>query len=401
MVELKRLENESDEEVIYRICMAKEEVGTWNEVATALNNILGNEYTESKYRKQFQAFNKIMNANSNKILQGDNYAEELENTRRELQKERIKLQTLNLERNRLNREEARQELFYELVGAVCEALPTPTFKSCADGYKKAIDYVLTIADVHYGAEFVTVNNEYSREIVKQRFEYLAGRIKDFVKEKHLRTLYVVSLGDMLQGILRVSDLKLNDTSLVKCVVEFSQIMANFLNAISEYVEVEYYHTLKANHTQLRLLNTKASALPEEDLEYVIGNIIKVLLANNDKVMVHLQDTPMGYVDIELSGHETLCAMHGHQIKNFENAIKDMEALTGRYYSALLLGHYHSGKEIPTNEGEFGDKEVLISSSFIGSDPYSESLFKGTKAACKIYGFNGAEGHIESYKIILN
>ena len=110
MVELKRLENESDEEVIYRICMAKEEIGTWQEVATALNNILGNEYTESKYRKQFQAFNKIMNANSNKILQGNDYAEDLENTRKELHKERIKLQTLNIERNRLDREEARQEL---------------------------------------------------------------------------------------------------------------------------------------------------------------------------------------------------------------------------------------------------------------------------------------------------
>ena len=385
MVELKRLDNESDEEVIYRICMAKEEIGTWQEVANALNNILGNEYTESKYRKQFQAFNKIMNANSNKILQGNDYAEDLENTRKELHKERIKLQTLNIERNRLDREEARQELFYEHVGAVCEALPVPEFVPLAN-HTDNMNYVLTIADVHYGADFKTINNEYSREIAKQRFEYLAARVQKFVEDKHIKKLWVVSLGDMLQGILRVSDLQLNDTSLVKCVIELSQIVSSFLNTISEYVEVDYYHVAKANHTQLRLLNTKASALPEEDLEYVIGNYINLALANNDRVVVHLQDTPMGYVDIELSGHETLCAMHGHQIRNFENAIKDMEALTGRYYSALLLGHYHNGKEIPTNEGEFGD---------------SESLFKGTKAACKIYGFKGAEGHVESYKIVLN
>ena len=401
MTELKRLKDETDEEVIYRICMAKEEIGTWNEVADVLNNILGNEYTESKYRKQFQAFNKLMNANQNRIMDTNGYIDELENTRKELQKERIKLQTLNIERNRLNREEARHELFYELVGSVCEALPVPKFTPCTNGYRKAIDYVLTIADVHYGADFKTVNNEYSREIAQQRFEYLAGRVEEFVKEKHLKKLYVVSLGDMLQGILRVSDLRLNDTSLVRCLVEISRILSNFLNELSRFVEVEYYHCPQANHTQLRCLGTKASALPEEDLEFVLGNYIKDALANNDRVMVHIQDDPVGYIDIELGGHETLCAMHGHQIRNFENAIKDIEALTGRYYSALLLGHYHSGKEIPTNEGEFGDKEVLISSSFIGSDPYSESLFKGTKAACKIYGFNGAEGHVESYKIVLN
>lgn len=400
MVELKRLNGETDEEVIYRLCMAKEEIGTWQDVANALNNILGYEYTESKYRKQFQAFNKIMNANQNKIIDTSGYLEELENTRKELQKERIKLQTLNIERNRLNREEARQELFYENIKAVCEALPVPEFKPYTDSYVKDMSYVLTIADVHYGADFKTVNNEYSRAIAAKRFEYLAARVKDFVREKHIDTLWVVSLGDMLQGVLRVSDLKLNDTSLVKCVVEISRIIANFLNELSSFVKVKYYHVEKANHTQLRLLNTKASALPEEDLEYVLGNYVKDALQNNKRVTVYTQDEPMGFIDIELPAN-TLCAMHGHQIRNFESAIKDMEALTGRYYSALLLGHYHSGKEIPTNEGEFGDKEVLISSSFIGSDPYSESLFKGTKAACKIYGFNGAEGHTESYKIILN
>jgi hypothetical protein len=400
VVELRRLENESDEEVIYRICMAKEQIGTWTEVADVLNNILGNEYTESKYRKQFQAFNKMMNANQDKLLDTDGYIAELENTRKQLHKERIKLQTLNIERNRLDREEARHELFYELVGAVCGTLQPPTFKPFTNGYRKDISYVLTIADVHYGADFKTVNNEYSREIAKQRFEYLAARVKDFVEEKHLRTLYVVSLGDLVQGILRVSDLKLNDTSLVKCVVEIASIIASFLNEVSSFVEVEYYHVPQANHTQLRLLSTKASALPDEDLEYVIGSIIKTSLVNNDRVMVHTQEDSVGYIDIDIPAN-TLCAMHGHQIRNFENAIKDIEALTGRYYSALLLGHYHSGKEIPTNEGEFGDKEVLISSSFIGSDPYSESLFKGTKAACKIYGFNGAEGHIESYKMVLN
>lgn len=400
MVELKRLNNESDEEVIYRICMAKEEIGTWQEVANALNNILGNEYTESKYRKQFQAFNKIMNANSNKILQGNDYAEDLENTRKELHKERIKLQTLNIERNRLDREEARQELFYEHVGAVCEALPVPEFVPLAN-HTDNMNYVLTIADVHYGADFKTINNEYSREIAKQRFEYLAARVQKFVEDKHIKKLWVVSLGDMLQGILRVSDLRLNDTSLVKCLVEISRLISSFLNEISKYVSVEYYHTGRANHTQLRCLGTKASALPEEDLEYVLGNYIYDALSNNNRVNVHLQDEPMGFIDIELSNNNTLCAMHGHQIRNFENAIKDIEALTGRYYSALLLGHYHSGKEMPVQEGDFGDKEVLISSSFIGSDPYSESIFKGTKAACKIYGFNGGEGHVESYKIILN
>ena len=400
MVELKRLPNESDEEVIYRICMSKEEVGTWQEVANTLNNILGFEYTESKYRKQFQAFNKIMNANQNRIIDTDGYLDELENLKSELRRERMKLQTLNIERNRLDREQARHELYYENIRSVCETLPLPNFNPIENMDNDDNSYVLTIADVHYGADFKTINNEYSRDIAKERFELLAARVKRFVNEKAINTLYVVSLGDMLQGILRVSDLKLNDTSLVKCVVEISRLIACFLNTVSRDVNIEYYHCPRANHTQLRCLGTKANALPDEDLEYVLGNYIKDLCMCNDRINVHLANEGDSYIDIELPDN-TLCGMHGHQIRNFENAIKDMEALTGRYYSALLLGHYHSGKEMPVQEGEYGDKEVLISSSFIGSDPYSESIFKGTKAACKIYGFNKYEGHTESYKIVLN
>lgn len=380
--------------------MAKEEIGTWQDVANALNNILDEEYTESKYRKQFQAFNKIMNANQNKILDTSGYIDELENTKAELRKERMKLQTLNIERNRLDREEARHELYYENVGAVCESLPLPEFIPIEDDYEQEKSYVLTIADVHYGADFKTINNEYSRDIAKARFEYLADKVEKFIVEKNVSKLYVVSLGDMLQGILRVSDLKLNDTSLVRCVVEISRIIASFINEISKYAYIEYYHVPKANHTQLRLLNTKASALPDEDLEYVLGNYIKDLCRDNNRVNVNIAEEGAGYIDIDIPCNK-LCAMHGHQIRNFDNAIKDMEAITGYSYSALLLGHYHNGKEIPTQEGSFGDKEVLISSSFIGSDPYSESIFKGTKAACKIYGFNGYEGHTESYKFILN
>jgi hypothetical protein len=46
-------------------------------------------------------------------------------------------------------------------------------------------------------------------------------------------------------------------------------------------------------------------------------------------------------------------------------------------------------------------EVLTASSFIGSDPYSDSLYKGSKGAVDIYGFDERYGHTETYKIILN
>lgn len=323
---------------------------------------------------------------------------------KELRKERMKLQTANVERNRLDRKEARQELYYEQIGALCQTLPVPKFNPYFDDFGDDANeksYVVAISDQHYGATFESEHNVYSPEEFRARLEYLTYRLIQFVEDKKLNKIIITSLGDSLQGILRVSDLLINDTTIVKAVVDYSRIIAQFLNTLSEYVGITYYHVPSANHTQTRPLGTKASELGGEDLEYVIGNYIKDLLANNERVTVKLADENKQYVQIDEVRGFTVYALHGHQIKNTTTAIRDISSFTGDDVQYLLMGHFHGGKETTVAEGCTYDCEVLVCPSFIGSDPYSDSLFKGSKGAVKIYGFDEVYGHTESYKIILN
>ena len=104
-----RKENESDEELIYRICSEKEVIGSWQDVVDILNKLLNTEYTESKFRKQYQAFNKMLSANEHKILDDDNYLNELRVQKQELQKEKQKLSDERVELNRQIREQAKLE----------------------------------------------------------------------------------------------------------------------------------------------------------------------------------------------------------------------------------------------------------------------------------------------------
>lgn len=115
----KRFENETDEELIYRVCSDKDLIGSWQDVADILNELLGSEYTESKFRKQFQAFNKMLNANRSKFADSDEQIKEIEVQKRELEKERKKLQSEKIEYNKWLREEARDELIAEKI---CEAI---------------------------------------------------------------------------------------------------------------------------------------------------------------------------------------------------------------------------------------------------------------------------------------
>lgn len=397
---LDRIDNENEEQYLWRIGQAKE-CGlineTWDKIARYINMEFREDEDwvgESAYRKSFSEWKKAYDAGVFNKSSG----EQLE----ELRQERIKLQTENVERMRYDREEARQSLFYENVRNVAAALPLPEFNVLhqSNTQGKEVNYLVCLADLHYGAKFSSMNNEYSPEIFRQRLEIFAYDLIDFIKEKKINTITIAELGDTIQGILRISDLKLNDTSVVKAVVDISRYLAQFLNQISSHVKIEYYHVGTANHSQMRPLGSKANQLADEDLEYVIGNYIKDLLRDNERINVHLVDNGQSFVDID-GLHFKVVMSHGHQISNLENAIRDLTMLRGEFVDYLIVGHYHNGKTIDVAEGATHNAELLCCPSFVGSDPYSDSIMKGSKAAVVVYGFDEIYGHTETYKFILN
>lgn len=148
MTKYKRLNNETDEELIYRICLNKDTIGTWNDVKDILNELLNADYGESTYRKKFQAFEKMFSANQNRFLNSDERLIELNNKLDDIRKERVKLQTANIERSRIDRSESRQEMYYEYVGKTVETLPLPQFNTLYPDIRHKKEYLVTLADIH-------------------------------------------------------------------------------------------------------------------------------------------------------------------------------------------------------------------------------------------------------------
>ena len=178
----KRFENETDEELIYRVCSDKDLIGSWQDVADILNELLGSEYTESKFRKQFQAFNKMLNANRSKFADSDEQIKEIEVQKRELEKERKKLQSEKIEYNKWLREEARDELIAEKI---CEAITSldkysSPVRISPSSNKKS--WILAISDCHYGCEYEIkdfyggIINAYSPEIFEERMTILFNKL---------------------------------------------------------------------------------------------------------------------------------------------------------------------------------------------------------------------------------
>ena len=399
----KRLENETDKDLINRICSEKDNIGSWQDVANIINNILGTAFTESKYRKNFRLYSEGYQDSQQKAIEEHNA--ELEKKLTEIKKERIKLQTLNAERNKLDRAEARKELYYEQVANTIPTLEPPVFNDWNSEIAKIEDdikeeYLLTIADIHSGSTFKTDYNEYSPEIMIERFEELTQKIISFIKKHNCKTFHVVGLGDFIQGCIHMNDLKINDSTVVKATVQVSQAMAEFLNKISKYSQINYYHVISSNHSQMRYLGTKASELMGEDMEYIIGHYIKDVLKNNDNVHVYVDEEAHDYKNLDIMGYNVVAA-HGHQFKNLDNIINNLSSKLTISVDYLIIGHQHNHKVLTGNDSSTFDTEVLVCPSFIGSDPFADEILKGSKAAVMIYGFHEFEGHNETYKFLLN
>ena len=61
---------------------------------------------------------------------------------------------------------------------------------------------------------------------------MAEKTIKFAIENNVDKMLVINNSDTIQGMLRISDVKLNDIPVVESVVEVSQLLAKFLNKLS-------------------------------------------------------------------------------------------------------------------------------------------------------------------------
>lgn len=90
MTTYKRYEGETEDQLLFRIGNDKEKIGTWPEVADILNQLTGHNYDSSAWRKRYTAFQKMLDANKDKIITSKAQLDEIDEKKREL--ERLKIQ---------------------------------------------------------------------------------------------------------------------------------------------------------------------------------------------------------------------------------------------------------------------------------------------------------------------
>lgn len=147
----KRYNGESDEELIYRICENKDQIGSWQDVANIINELTGNDYGESTYRKKYQAFRKMLDANQSKFVDSNAQLKEIEIQKRELERKKIQFRDERNAWQKQNFADARVEEKLDKLESELVSLGRTNFNKHDNvSINSDNDMLIILSDLHIG-----------------------------------------------------------------------------------------------------------------------------------------------------------------------------------------------------------------------------------------------------------
>ena len=298
--------------------------------------------------------------------------------------ERQKMRDLTANVNAMYRKEARSELLREEVAAAIaklEPLPPPipdiSYTWCPN---KTKELVVCVGDIHYGADIHVTGlygedlNVFNDDVFRERMGQLLSETCDILAKERITKVHLFLVGDLIDGMLRQSQLMRLQYGLVDSTMRFSEYMATWINKLSESAEVNIA-SCSGNHSEIRPLGSKKRQFPEENMERLIMWYLKARLADNPKVSV---DERCELYSLQNVLGFSFLLFHGDSEKNLQEVASETVRLYGRPIDFFICGHRHRENEYPTGCTPDGSSTIIRVSSVCGADSYATSKGYGGK-----------------------
>lgn len=338
MIDIKRFENESEEELIYRVCSMKDQVGSWQAVAAVINDLTGNDYGESTYRKKFQSFQKMLLANQSKFVDSNAQLEELKLERQLLEKEKVKFRDERNEYNRLIRQEARKESYIDLVKRVMSeyAPKSIQYERNKNVVDNGNDLIVHITDIHTGIKIDNFFNKFNTSVLEYRLNIYLDEILA-IRERHGSQNVYVIIGEVLSGLIHENLRCENNQNLIEQFMTISKYLSEFLSELSkEFNEVHVYVT-PGNHS--RCTAKKDQSLKGENFDHLLIPYLSAMLQNNSCIYFHENKIEESIAMFSVRG-KTVMSSHGDK-ESPTNVVQKFSMLFKIIPDLVYLGHRHT------------------------------------------------------------
>lgn len=334
----KRLENESDEELIYRICSQKDQIGTWEQVKDILNELTGNDYGESTFRKRYQAFDKMIKANQGKFYDGSAMIEELKEQRRALEREKVKFRDERRAWNKQNyidsRVEEKLDILEEELLSIGRTLYEPHDVTEINSDN---DMLVILSDFHIGATYSSLTGEYNVNIARERLQKLLEEIIKIQKRHNSEKCYISLQGDLISGNIHKSIQVTNAEDVIEQIKIATELVIGFAYEVSKYFTNVYISSVSGNHSRI---DKKEEAIHSERLDNII--IWATGLALNGVNNIHFlkRNLDNGIYDLNIRG-KSYIAVHGDYDSFNKTGVANLSMMLGYVPYAITFGHLHT------------------------------------------------------------
>lgn len=334
----KRFENESTDELIYRICQDKDKIGTWQDVANIINELTGDDFGESTYRKKYQSFQKMLSANQSKFADSESQLREIEDQIREL--ERMKIQFRD-ERRSWNKQNYENSRFDEVMNILVERMDnfaktdfTPHSSPTIDGDKNMI---ICLSDLHIGQCFSSYFGEFNSDIAKERLQKYMNEILNIARDNHVKKAYVFMLGDNISNSLHKTIEVSNKENVIDQLKLSIEYISSFCYELTKHFEHVYLASASGNHSRLQ---AKDLAQHSERLDaFIAWDVCRTLqYVNNFHSLLH-RSIDDGIADVNIDG-KTYLLIHGDYDTPTKTGYLNLSNIVGFFPDYICCGHKH-------------------------------------------------------------
>ncbi len=325
----------------------------------------GNCFSSSEVRKRMYGMKAVIDAierdSISKATDSTNISE-LESKRIELMKERQKFFDQRVALNKLIRERSRQEELNEiLLEAVSSGnLPRLNYEPntfiCSDN-----DLLVSLNDIHYGANIHNYWNVYNSEICKDMMCKYLDRVISIAATHSSENCYVWANGDEISGNIHHSIAVTNKENVIEQIKGVSELISEFIAELSKHFSKVTYISVAGNHSRinpqkdLSLTSERLDDLIEWYLAARLQNFENVTIGGGDKI-----DDTMYVIDIR---GKSYCGIHG-DFDGTASKVQTLQTMVQKPLYAVLSGHMHHNRI-----DEVQGVKTIMAGSFQGMDDF--------------------------------
>ena len=407
ITDLHRLENENEEQFIFRLGQAKDSGNldmSWDEIANIINKEFRtdeSEYrSEAAYRKPYQQAKRYFEANVFKTYKDeDSYFKELQVQKDAVYKEKRKLYDQRREYNKLLISDARAEhLCEELIKAANRLNEEKPLLFREKWFKPNIhkEAVLCWADWHYGMITDNIWNTYNTEICRERVKTLVEITKEFLELNQIDVLTILTLGDAAHGSIHTGCRVQSEEDTCDQLMHVSELMAEAINDLSSVVNHIDVYSCYGNH--MRTIQNKNDSIHSDNMEKIIPWWLKQRLQNNTKIEI-IESEYKEFTRVNILGSH-ICAVHGDLEKDFKKIGVTINTIFSKKFGETIDYTISADKHHIEEFEQLGIKSVLVP-CLCGTDDHANNGRLYSDAGQTLMIFNDVYGRESTYHIPLN